>query len=391
MDMEIAARLILWGSFIGLFFAYIGFPVVIFICSRLFGHRPVPPPYQLRQHLPTVTILISALNEEAVIRERLENVLSIDYPPDKLETVIASDGSTDRTCALVRQYAETYPGRVRLLEYWERRGKATVLNSVVQQLQSDIVVFSDANTMFHSQAVMNLIRWFQDPAIGAVCGQLRLHDAATGKNVDGLYWRYENLLKDCEGRLGALLGANGAIYAMRRTVFVPIPGDTIVDDFVIPLFSKLRFKHRTIYDTAAIATEETAPDIEGEFRRRCRIGAGNFQSLSRLWPLLFPTQGWISFVFFSHKILRWFCPAFLLLALMSNIWLSDQSTYQWLLLAQTVFYVAAYLGHRLAKGTLGNRVVRLVTMFVAMNIALAVGFWRWVTGQQQGTWQRTIR
>lgn len=169
------------------------------------------------------------------------------------------------------------------------------------------------------------------------------------ENVDGLYWRYENLLKDCEGRLGALLGANGAIYAMRRTVFVPIPGDTIVDDFVIPLFSKLRFKHRTIYDTEAIATEETAPDIEGEFRRRCRIGAGNFQSLSRLWPLLFPTQGWISFVFFSHKILRWFCPAFLLLALMSNIWLSDQSTYQWLLLAQTVFMWPPTLGIDLRK------------------------------------------
>lgn len=391
MSMQFVLVGMFWGSLIGVLFAYVGYPIIIFICSRLFGHSPTPPRVQTPQDLPTVTILISALNEADIIRARLENLLAVDYPQDKLETVIASDGSTDQTCAIVRSYAETYPGRIRLLDYPERRGKSTVLNTALQQLRSDIIIFSDANTMFDSQAALHLTRWFQDASIGVVCGQLHLQDAATGKNVDGLYWRYENMLKDCEGRLGALLGANGAIYAMRRTMFVPIPGDTIVDDFVTPLVSKLRFKHRIIYDIEAVATEETAPDIEGEFRRRCRIGAGNFQSLARLWRLLLPVQGWTSFVFFSHKILRWFCPAFLVLALVSNIGICDQPIYQWLLVGQIVFYLVAYRGQQLSKGTFSSRVVQLMTMFVAMNMALAVGFWRWVMGRQQGTWQRTTR
>lgn len=391
MSNQLAVTMMFWGAVAGLFFSYLGYPMIIFACSRLFGHRPLPPPSQAPQNLPTVTILISALNEEASIQERLENVLALKYPPEKLDTVIASDGSTDQTCTIVRRYAETYPGRIRLLEYSERRGKSTVLNTALQELRSELVIFSDANTMFDTNAVLNLTRWFQDVSIGVVCGQLHLQDVATGKNVDGLYWRYENFLKDCEGRLGALLGANGAIYAMRRTAFVPIPGDTIVDDFVIPLLSKLRFKHRIIYDKEAIAVEDTAPDIEGEFRRRCRIGAGNFQSLARLWPLLIPAQGWTSLVFFSHKILRWFCPAFLVLALAANLWLWDQSMYQWLILCQVIFYLLAYCGHRFTDETLQSRAVRLVTMFVVMNIALAVGFWRWVMGQQQGTWQRTTR
>ena len=382
---------IFWGALAAVFFAYMGFPVVILVCSRIFGHRPTPPPSQPRQQLPTVTILISALNEESIIRERLENVLSVDYPADRLETVIASDGSTDGTCMIVHRYAETYPGRIRLLDHKDRRGKATVLNTTLPLLRSEIVIFSDANTMFDSRSVLNLIRWFQDPTVGAVCGKLHLQDAHSGKNVDGLYWRYENVLKDCEGRLGALLGANGAIYALRRTAFVPIPGDTIIDDFVIPLMSKLRFKHQIVYDSAAVATEETAPDIEGEFRRRCRIGAGNFQTLARMGPLLLPAQGWTSFTFFSHKVLRWFCPGFLVLALAGNILLAAQPVYQWLLLGQAVFYLVAYLGHRLSKGTGLSRIARLSTMFVAMNLALAVGFWRWVSGQQRGLWQRTAR
>lgn len=391
MAVGLAVSLIFWGSLTGVLFAYLGYPIVIFLCSRLFGQRPPPPASQAPQDLPTITILISALNEEVIIKERLENVLSINYPPNKLETVIASDGSTDRTCAIVRRYTERYPGRVRLLDFPERRGKSTVLNTVLPRLQSELVIFSDANTMFDSNAVLNLARWFQDRTVGTVCGQLHLRDAVSGKNVDGLYWRYENFLKDCEGRLGALLGANGAIYAMRRSAFVPIPSDTIIDDFVIPLLSKLCFNHRIIYDIEAIATEETAPDLEDEFRRRCRIGAGNFQSLTHLWRLLLPLEGWTSFAFFSHKILRWFCPGFLILALVSNIWLYEQPTYQWLFIGQAVLYLGAYLGHRFPKDGLVSRIVQLVTMFVAMNMALAVGFWRWMTGQQRGTWQRTSR
>src|SRR5262249_30950742 len=147
-----------------------------------------------------------------------------------------------------------------------------------------------------------------------VCGRLVLTDPATGCNVDSYYWRYETFLKRCEGRLGALLGANGAIYAIRRELYTPIPGNTIVDDFVIPLRAKLRTGCRIVYDGDAVAREETPPNVGAEFHRRSRIGAGGFQSIGLLWRLLNPRSGWVAFTFFSHKILRWVCPFFLVAA-----------------------------------------------------------------------------
>ena len=390
MSIELPV-IIIWGSLAVVFYAYVGFPVAIYVCSRLFGHRPVPQAIENVDDLPSVSILISALNEEDVIRDRLENALALDYPTNKLETVIASDGSIDRTGEIVQLYVNKYPHRIRLLSYSERRGKSTVLNISLPQLKSEIIVLSDANTMFEARAVLNLVRWFRDPTVGVVCGKLNLRDSKSGGNVDGLYWRYESFLKECEGRLGALLGANGAIYAIRRSEFIPIPGDTIIDDFVIPLLSKLQFRNQIIYDMEAIAIEETAGDLDGEFHRRCRIGAGNFQCLSRLWQLILPVYGWMSFAFLSHKVLRWLCPAFLALALTSNFLMLDQPGYLPLLIAQLMFYVIAYLGNWLPAGRVVPRILRLATMFAAMNLALAVGFWRWVTGTQRGTWQRTAR
>jgi cellulose synthase/poly-beta-1,6-N-acetylglucosamine synthase-like glycosyltransferase len=389
--MSFFYQLVLWGSLALVSYAYVGFPIAIYVCSRLFGHRPVPPQGENIDDLPSVSVLISALNEEDVIHERLENVLALDYPMEKLETVIASDGSFDKTAQIVQRYVEMYPGRIRLLDYSERRGKSTVLNTSLPQTKSEIVVLSDANTMFESKAVLNLARWFRNPAVGVVCGKLFLRDSQSGKNVDGLYWRYENFLKECESRLGALLGANGAIYAIRRNQYVPIPAETIIDDFVIPLLSKLRYRNQIIYDTEAIATEETAADIGGEFRRRCRIGAGGFQSLPRLWRLILPTHGWMSFAFISHKVFRWLCPAFLALALVCNFLLLDRPGYLWLLVAQIGFYLVAYLGNWLPGNGAMPRTLRLATMFTSMNLALAVGFWRWITGKQRGTWQRTAR
>jgi cellulose synthase/poly-beta-1,6-N-acetylglucosamine synthase-like glycosyltransferase len=258
-------------------------------------------------------------------------------------------------------------------------------------LRSDVVVLSDANTLFDRDAVRNLARWFRDPSVVAVCGKLNLCDPATGRNVDSLYWRYENFLKRCEAQLGALLGANGAVYAIRRAEYVPIPGDTIIDDLVIPLAMKLRTRGRIVYDPQAIATEETPPTIGEEFRRRARIGAGGFQSLWRLWPIALPTAGWTAFAFVSHKVLRWIAPFFLLLALIGNITLLGEPFYRFLLALQGTFYLAAGIGNVLPGNGSLIRCLRLATLFTSMNVALAVGFWRWLLGMQGGTWQRTAR
>ena len=371
------------------FYAYAGYAVLIYIFSRLFGGKPIPA--ENAGTLPSVRVLVSALNEEDCIGARVENVLSQDYPADRLQVTIASDGSTDRTAAIVQKLADQNPGRVGLLDYPRRRGKATVLNDAMTTIPEDIVVLSDANTFFETQAIRRLCRWFADQRVGVVCGRLVLVDPQSGRNVDSLYWRYETFLKECEGHLGALLGSNGAIYAIRRECFSPIPPDTIIDDFVIPLQARINTGKVIVYDADAVATEETPAEMADEFRRRARIGAGGFQSLFRLWRLLLPTYGWTTFAFWSHKVLRWFCPAFMFSALAANLLLVRSPPLHILLAAQIGFYLLALAGRYLPGNGKLVRVVRLTTLFTSMNLALVVGFWRWLIGRQRGTWQRTAR
>jgi cellulose synthase/poly-beta-1,6-N-acetylglucosamine synthase-like glycosyltransferase len=367
-------------------YSYAGYPVVVWCLSRLFGRAPTSR--QLADHeLPCVSLLIAAHNEEKVIARRIANALELDYPPERLEIVIASDGSSDTTARIVSDVTDP---RIRLLASPIRRGKASVLNAAFRAVRGEIVLLSDANTFTNSDAVRNIVRWFTDPRVGIVCGRLVLTDPATGRNVDSLYWRYETFLKRCEGRLGALLGANGAIYAIRKSIFTGIRNDTIVDDLVIPLITRLRSGCSIVYDHTAVAYEETPHDFGAEFSRRSRIGAGGFQSIVRLASLLVLRHGWLAFSFFSHKVLRWFCPFLMIGALVTNLLLLEERFYLQTLMLQAAGYGLSVLG--LATGTMSTfKVLRLATMFTTMNVALLVGFWRWASGGQRGVWQRTVR
>jgi cellulose synthase/poly-beta-1,6-N-acetylglucosamine synthase-like glycosyltransferase len=385
--MSVTYQVIFWISALLVAYAYVGYPLAIYALSRLFGRRR-PPTDCDDEQLPRVSLLIAAYNERSVIGERIENALALDYPRDKLEIVIASDGSSDGTNEIVQCYADQ---GVVLLPFSPRRGKSVVLNDAVGGLQGEVMMLSDANTMMDPQAARRLVRWFSDPSIGAVCGWLDLYDTRTGRNADGLYWRYENFLKRCEGRLDAVLGANGAIYAMRRELFRPIPTDTLIDDLTIPLLAKLYAGCRIVYDHQAVASEETAPDIGAEFRRRARIGAGGFQAIARLWPLLHPRFGWTAFAFLSHKILRWASPFFLVGMLLSNLLLAAEPGYRHLLLAQIAFYAVAWTGGRLALQGWAGRLLRLPALFTTVNAALLFGFVRWLRRPQNGVWVRTPR
>jgi cellulose synthase/poly-beta-1,6-N-acetylglucosamine synthase-like glycosyltransferase len=386
--VRLAGEVILWMALALVAYCYVGYPLLIWACSRLFGRRREIAPLA-DVELPQVTLLIAAHNEERWIRQRIENGLELDYPSDKLEILVASDGSRDATVEIAAGFADR---GVRILDYRENRGKATMLNEGIVEARRPVVIFSDANTFFEPTALRQLVRWFADPAIGTVCGRLVLTDPRKGRNVDSLYWKYETFLKKCESRLGALLGANGAIYALRKDDYVPIPPDTLVDDFVIPLVSKLKTGKAIIYDEEALAWEECPPAIGDEFCRRSRIGAGGFQAMLRLLPLLSPARGWIGFSFLSHKILRWLCPFLLILAFAANlVCLDSSSLYVGLLVAQVVFYIASALGAFLPGRGLVSRLVRLPAMFTSMNLALLVGFWNWIFGHQRGVWQRTTR
>jgi cellulose synthase/poly-beta-1,6-N-acetylglucosamine synthase-like glycosyltransferase len=368
-------------------FAYLGYPLVVFVLSRLFGRRPCPPIVS-DDNLPTVSLLIAAFNEELDIEGRVLNALALKYPAGKLEIAIASDGSTDRTNEIVRRYCSQ---GVKLFDYENNRGKATVLNHSVPQLRGEIIVLSDANTHMAADAALRLASWFRNRDVGVVCGRLVLTDPRTGQNVDSIYWKYETFLKKCESRLGALLGSNGAIYAIRKRLFPVVRPGTLIDDFVIPLEAKRQSGCRIVYDARAVACEETPATIRDEFRRRVRIGAGGFQSIGMLWRLLSPAHGWVALSFFFHKILRWACPFLLIGALLTNALLIGESSYGLLLAGQIAFYSLAIAGSRIPARPRFLRYFRLPTMFASMNAALFFGFFRWLLKPQTGVWVRTER
>lgn len=371
-------------------FAYVGYPILIYCLSKVFG-RSTKPTALADGQVPSVSLLIAAYNEEDEIEQRLRNAMLLDYPADRLEVVIASDGSTDRTNGIVRQISSEFPGRIRLFDFPENRGKASVLNEAVPMLRGEIVVLSDANTTMREDSIRRLTDWFAQPEIGVVCGRLVMTDPKTGNNVDSMYWKYETFLKKCESKLGALLGSNGAIYGIRRDLFPGVPHGTIIDDFYIPLEAKRRSGCRIVYDTRAVACEETAPSIRDEFHRRSRIGAGGFQSIGMLWPLLSPSHGWVAFAFFCHKVLRWICPFLLIAAFVSNLFLLHTDVGRVVMAFQVTGYAMALAGRVLPAKPKVFRVLRLPTMFVMMNAALFVGFFKWLFKNQSGAWKRTER
>jgi cellulose synthase/poly-beta-1,6-N-acetylglucosamine synthase-like glycosyltransferase len=378
--LEVALVVVFWACAGSVVYSYVLYPVLVFVLSRVFGRVPVAPE---GGRLPRAALLIAAHNEAAVLEARIRNALETDYPAELFEVVIASDGSDDETAEICGRYE----GRVRALLFNERRGKAAVLEDAVGRIEAEVVILSDANTFMDADAARQLARWFADPGVGAVCGRLVLTDAATGRNADGMYWKYETFLKLCEARLGALLGANGAIYAVRREL-LRIPAGTIVDDFVIPLGAKLRTGMRVVYEPAAVAHEETAPDVRGEFGRRVRIGTGAWQSLLTLWPLLSPRHGFTALALWSHKVLRWACPFMMIGAFVASILLASRPLYGVLAVGQLVFHMGC-VGAAVSPSS--GRVLRLCGMFFAMNLALLLGFVGWVRGGQSGVWKRTAR
>ena len=377
-------------------YSYFIYPVLLISCSvikqtiydaqHLVTKQPLPE--DNIDLLPSVSIIIAAYNEGSCIKERVNNLLALNYPAEKIALHIGSDGSTDDTADILNGFnAKNYHPHI----FDINRGKMSVLNDLIAQSKDDILIMSDANTHFNADVVYKLVRHFNDDKIGAVCGELHLVDAQSGDNKDSVYWRYEQVLKFHESRLGALLGANGAIYAMRKALFKPLPANTIVDDFQI-VMNISKEKYHTIYDPEAIAIEEVAPDLRTEEGRRVRIGLGNYQAFFNMAWALNPLLGWRFLAYLSHKVCRWFVPHLMIIAFISNCLLLDQAIYQLSLIGQISFYLIAYYGiKRQRSDKKVNPFVGLIAFFVSMNIALFKGFIRYFNSNVQGTWKRTSR
>lgn len=338
------------------------------------------------RELPTVSLVTAAYNEASCIGEKITNSLALDYPADRFELLIGSDGSTDGTHEIVRECRDP---RVRL-SVAARAGKTTVLNRCVPSANGDIVVLTDANTMIDAGAIKRLVRHFEDPDVGAVCGKLKLYNPKNDEYEESAYWTYESIIKFYEGKRGAVMGANGGLYAIRRRLFTALPPSTIVDDFVIPL-RIVESGYKVVYDPEAVAFEETTEDYGKEFGRRARIAAGNFQSLKLVPGLLSPAAGFAAFAFWSHKLLRWCAPALMAIAFVANVFLANHFFYKVTLAAQMAFYACAYAGKAAWFNGRLRRACSVAYYFVTMNMAIAVGFWRFLRNSQRAAWDRTAR
>ncbi len=392
--------LLFWIATSAVAWSYLGYPLVLLVWSgladalgalRFVGGGPDRRASPGGQLWPRITIVFSAFDEEEWIDRKIRNCLALDYPADRLEILVGCDGCTDRTAQLAR---EAGGPRVTVHELFPRAGKAAVLSRLVPRATGDLVVLTDANVMLDRGALRALARRFRDGAVGAVVGRLRLYNPTRQDFEETLYWRYETTLKYLEGQRGCVVGANGGIYAIRRLLFGPLDPDTVTDDFVIPMRIALR-GWRVPYEPNAVGFEETTEDRDREFGRRARIGAGNWQALTRVQGLLDPRAGFPFFGFVSHKLLRWATPFLLAVTLPVSAVLSAAPgawLYRAALAVQLAFYALALLGGRagIARGGLA-RAASLAHYFVRMNAALAVGLWRHLRGAQGAAWDRTAR
>lgn len=332
---------------------------------------------------PNVSMVVSAYNEERYIKEKIENFLSLDYPEGKVELLIGSDGSTDRTASLISSFSNE---RVKFFEFPIRRGKISVLNDIVKEVKGEIIVFSDADTMYDKDAVKNLVRYFGDEEVGGVCGRLALSQTSHSLSEEGLYWKYENFIKEKESEIGTIVGINGQIFAVRKGLFEPLPENIITEDQVLGMKIVGR-GYRILFDREAIAREDIGT-LKEEFERRVRISAGNFQSISFSAKVLDPRMGYASFALWSHKILRWFAPFFLISIFIANLFLLDSPIFKLIFFSQALFYSIPILYYLLTKMGLNVTILKVISYFVIMNLAILIGFFRFLAKVQKVTWQK---
>jgi len=363
-----------------LVYTYLVYPVAVALLARVAPLRvKVDPGFT-----PMVTALIPVYNARDYVAPKLDSLLAQDYPPERLEVLVRSDGSDDGTDAVLEQYAEAHPGRIHYLRAERRSGKPSALNAMRERARGSVLLMTDIRQPLSRGCVRELVSRFADDPVGAVSGNLVL-EGGTGA---GLYWRYENWMRHSEGRFRSMVGVTGPIYAVRKRDMPELPEDIILDDMWVPMLLRLRGR-RILFAPEAHAYDEAFGD-EREFGRKVRTLAGNYQLLARLPRLLLPFANPSWFELVSHKLLRLVCPwALLALAVSCAAVLAESAGaapsaglrfVEALAVGQACFYALALLGPR--AGRLGG----LARTFVVLNFAAVAGLWRFLTGSQAVTW-----
>jgi poly-beta-1,6-N-acetyl-D-glucosamine synthase len=365
-------------------YTYLGYGLLL----RLFRRTKASPKKEAK--LPVIAHIIAAYNEEPFMARKIVNALEMDYPGELLHTIVIADGSTDLTA----QIAASFPG-VQVLDQPLREGKAAAINrGVAAAPEAEVLVFSDANTLLNREAFRKMANHYADPNVGGVAGEKRIAaDGVTPGKAEAIYWRYESVLKQLDSDFHTVVGAAGELFSLRRSLFRPVPKQVLLDDLYLSL-QVCRSGSSVIYEPQAFAIEAPSLTMEDEAKRRVRISAGAFQSLSIFRDLLsLPRYGKLSFQFISHRVLRWtVCPVSLPAIFMLNVLLIGQGPmYTILLGAQIIFYALALTGSRMVSKGRGGFIFLLPFYFTFMNLCILAGLRRYLSGAQPVTWEKSGR
>ena len=385
--------ILFWISLFLVFYTFFGYGILLFFLVKLRimlkGRRKIP---DNGGNYPTLSLIVAAYNEEDFIIEKIKNTLGLNYPNEKLTLIFVTDGSTDNTPELIKNYPQ-----VKLMHRPGRSGKIAAVHRAMQEVTTEIAVFTDANTFLNKDALINIARHYADPTVGAVSGEKRvsIEDVADATAGEGFYWKYESKLKTWDSELYSVVGAAGELFSVRTKLYIPVEPDTILDDFMISMLIAEK-GYRIVYEPMAYATETGSENISEELKRKIRIAAGGIQSIVRLKPLLNPfSQFVLSFQYISHRVLRWtITPFLMILAFVLNILLvitQSGHTYIALLACQVLFYGFSLLGMLFEKRQVRIKILFIPYYFCMMNYAVAAGIRRYIMGSQSAVWEKSKR
>jgi cellulose synthase/poly-beta-1,6-N-acetylglucosamine synthase-like glycosyltransferase len=382
-SMTAAAKVLFWLAALLLFYVYAGYPLLLALIGLLVRRQRSGPGYS-----PPISVLIAAYNEEEAIERKIRQTLGLEYPADKVEVLVLSDCSTDRTDEIVSSFGDS---RVRLVRMPERRGKTFAQNQGVKEATGEVIVFSDATAIYQSKALQYLACNYQDASVGAVSGRYQYFDP-TEQSATGLgsmaFWNYENLIKRLQSRIKTITGCCGCIYSVRKEAYTELPAD-IISDLVQPL-QAIKKGYRVVFEDRALAYEETTQSTSEEFAMRVRVVTRAMRGLLRVSDLLKPWKfPWPAFQLWSHKVMRWMVPLFLIALFAANLFLLDTPLGRVTMAAQLAFYGVALLNmlvplHRQWK-PLG-----IPLFFCTLNAAALVSMSEICRGRKYVTWQ-TVR
>jgi cellulose synthase/poly-beta-1,6-N-acetylglucosamine synthase-like glycosyltransferase len=391
-------KIIFWACLILAFYTYLGYGILLYILLKLkkiFGFQNLEPILPLEESLlPEVTLMICAYNEEDVIREKMENIRQLDYPKDKLCVMWVTDGSDDHSNEMLSEYGD----EIKLVTSPLRKGKAAAMQHGLQENKAEYVIFTDANTMLNAQCIKEIVRLFMKKDVGCVSGEKRVaarYSGQTAAEGEGLYWKYESTLKRWDSELYSAMGAAGELFAVRMSVYEEAPSNALLDDFMISMLI-LKKGYRIAYTSDAYAMEYGSADMAEESKRKRRIAAGGLQSIwwlrSLMNPLKYPAA---SFLFVSHRVLRWSITPFALMALIplnvALVMMKAGTVYTTIWLLQILFYFAAFSGYLLEQRGKKNKLLYVPYYFLFMNVNVFRGIGYLRTHKSSGTWEKAKR